>query len=165
MTQPTHEVHVRDRRIPGFGHLFELPLPDGTIISVVDEDDTGHRELILLAAGEDEPRARVTLPGAHAETLGALLSGMRLVFDRDDQPRAGVQVTTVPVAAGSPAAGRRVHHIPLPAPDDARVLAVIRDDTPELVEDDADRPCQPGDRLVLAGRPKAIEELRQFLTG
>ena len=165
MTQPTHEVHVRDRRIPGFGHLFEIPLPDGWMVSVVSDDPTDYRELLLLAPGEDEPLARVTMPSAHAETLGALLSGMRLVFDRDDQPRAGVQVTTVPISAGSPGSGHRVRDIPVPAPAAARVLAVIRDDTPELVEDDEDRPCQPGDRLVLAGHSKAIEELRRFLVG
>lgn len=165
MTQPTHEVHVRDRRLPGFGHLFEIPLPDGSIVSVVSNDHTDDRELLLLEPGEDEPDARVTLPSAHAETLGALLSGMRLVFDRDDQPRAGVQVTTVPISAGSPASGHLVRNISVPAPDEACILAVIRDDTPELVEDDDDRPCQPGDRLVLAGHSKAIEELRRFLVG
>ncbi len=165
MTQPAHEVHVRDRRVPGFGHLFEVPLPDGSIVSVVSQDHTDDRELLLLAPGQDEPHARITLPSAHAETLGALLSGMRLVFDHDDQPRSGVQVTTVPISAGSPAAGHRVQDIPVPAPDEARVLDVIRDDTPELVEDDEDRPCQPGDRLVLAGRSRAIEELRRFVVG
>lgn len=165
MNDHTPEVHVRDRRIPGFGHLFEISLPDGSIVSVVSEDHTDDRELHLLTPDEDEPQVRVQLPSAHAETLAALLSGMRLVFDRDDQPRMGVQVTTVPVNAGSPAAGNRIADIVVPAPRDARILAVIRDDTPELVEDDEDRPCQPGDRLVLAGRPQAIEGLRRFLVG
>lgn len=165
MNDHTPEVHVRDRRIPGFGHLFEMPLPDGSIVSVVSQDHTDDRELHLLTPDEDEPQVRVALPGAHAETLAALLSGMRLVLDRDDQPRTGVQVTTVPVSAGSPASGNRICDIVVPAPRDARILAVIRDDTPELVEDDEDRPCQPGDRLVLAGRPQAIEELRRFLVG
>ena len=165
MTDPTPEVRVRDRRIPGFGHLFEVPLPDGFMVSVISEDHSDDRELILLTPGEDEPQARVLLPGPHAETLGALLSGMRLVFDRDDQPRMGVQVTTVPISAGSPASGNRIADIVVPSPRDARILAVIRDDTPELVEDDEDRRCQPGDRLVLAGRPQAIEELRRFLAG
>jgi hypothetical protein len=42
---------------------------------------------------------------------------------------------------------------------------VVRDDTPELLEDDVDRPCQPGDRLVLAGRPAPLENLRRYLAG
>ena len=165
MTWPNDEVHVRDRRIPGTGHLFEIPLPDGSIVSVVLEDDSNDTELHLLAPDEDEPRARIRLPAAHAKTLGALLSGMRLTFDQDEQPRVGVQVSTVLIGAGSPAAGHRVRHIPVPAPDEARVLAVIRDDTPEIVEDASDRPCQPGDRLVLAGHPRGIEDLRRFLSG
>lgn len=105
------EVHVRDRRIPGFGHLFELPLPDGSIVSVVSQDRTDDREMHLPTPDDDEPQVRVALPGAHAETLASLLSGMRVFFDRDDQPWMGVQVTTVPISAGSPASGNRIYDI------------------------------------------------------
>ena len=72
---------------------------------------------------------------------------------------------TLTVPAGSPAVGRRLADIDLPDPEGARVLAVIRDDTPELLEDDPDRPVQPGDRLVLVGRPGPRAELRSQLGG
>ena len=164
-TEP--EVRVTDRRLPGGGHLFEVPLPDGSIASVVLRSGGDDRELHLLEPGEDEPRARLYLPRPFAETIGALLSGMRLVFDDNDDhdSRAGVQVRTMIIGPASPAIGHTVAEIELPAPDDARILAVVRDDTPALIEEDEARICQPGDRLVLAGRPRSIDELRRFLTG
>ena len=164
-TEP--EVRVTDRRLPGRGHIFEVPLPEGSIASVVMLSGADDRELHLLEPGEDEPRAQLHLPRPFAETIGALLSGMRLVFDEDEEldSRAGVQVRTMIIGPASPAIGYTVAEIVLPAPEEARILAVIRDDTPELIEEDANRTCQPGDRLVLAGRPRSIDELRRFLTG
>lgn len=162
-----HEVHVRQERVPGLGQLFQLAAPDGSAITVVAEDSTGRRELLVRAPGADEPSARVELPEAHAVTLATLLSGVRVVFESEPEvdPADGVHVETFVIGAGSPAVGRMVHEIQIPAPDHARILAVIRDDTPALVEDDAERPCEPGDRLVLAGRPAPLAELRSFLAG
>jgi K+/H+ antiporter YhaU regulatory subunit KhtT len=162
-----HEVHVRQERLPGFGQLFQMAAPDGSALTVVAEDHTGRRELHVLVPGADEPSARVELPEAHAVTLATLLSGVRVVFDSEPEvdPADGVHVETFVIGAGSPAVGQAVHEIHLPAPEDARILAVIRDDTPALVEDDADRPCEPGDRLVLAGHPSPLAQLRAFLAG
>lgn len=164
-TEP--EVRVTDRRLPGGGHLFEVPLPDGAVVSVVVRGGTDDRELHLLEPGQDETGTRLQLPHPYAETIGALLSGMRLVFDEDVDPdtRTGVQVRTMIIGPASPATGHTIADIELPAPDDARILAVIRDDTPALIEEDNARVCQPGDRLVLAGRPRSIDELRRFLAG
>jgi Trk K+ transport system NAD-binding subunit len=82
-----------------------------------------------------------------------------------DVPATGVHVETVTISAASPAVGRPVDQLERPDPDAATVLAVIRDDTPELVEEDAGRPCRPGDRLVIAGHPGALRELRDHLVG
>ena len=52
-----------------------------------------------------------------------------------------------------------------PIPIRHAVIAVIRDDTADLIEDDPDRPCQAGDRLVLVGRPGSMTVLVQHLIG
>lgn len=136
-------------------------------MSVVVDAHSDDRELTVVEPGRDEPTVSIRLGEAQAVTLATLLSGARFVFDDGppQEPVSGVHVQTVVVGAASPAVGRMVADIAAPDPEQARVLAVIRDDTPDLLEDDTARPCQPGDRLVLAGRPGPLDELRRFLTG
>jgi Trk K+ transport system NAD-binding subunit len=90
--------------------------------------------------------------------FGSLLLGTRFSIDTDSD--GSVDVTTVRFGAGSPAVGRTVSEIPMPPGSEAVVLAVVRDDTPQLLEDMDERRCQPGDRLVVAARPEHVEGLR-----
>ena len=55
--------------------------------------------------------------------------------------------------------------ITLPADCDAAVLAVISDATPDLIEDHTTRPCQPGDRIVIAARHRYIADVAGRLGG
>jgi K+/H+ antiporter YhaU regulatory subunit KhtT len=161
------DVNVRERRVPGVGPQYELRLPDGTAVVVTIELATGERELTTLAPGADAPDHVLRLGEAAAVTLATLLSGVRFAFDSEpsDVPTGGVHVETVTIPAASPAVGRAVDELPLPDPVEATVLAVIRDDTPEVVEEDPGRLCEPGDRLVIAGRPEPLHRLREHLIG
>lgn len=125
------------------------------------------RRLSARRAREDEPGLLVRLDEPRAVVLGTLLGGLDVTVDTTGQgsPPRGAGVETLTVPAGSPAVGRRLADLDLPDPASARVLAVIRDDTPELLEDDPDRPVQPGDRLVLVGRPGPRAALRAHLGG
>jgi len=164
------QVHLREHVIPGVGRVYEMPLEGGQLLSVVIDARTGERALSVLRPGEDEPVAVVRLDENQALTLSTLIAGLRIEVEAT-APREAVQVDTVVIGAGSPAAGRTLTELEAshagqpPDPADARVIAVIRDDTPELLEDDPHRPCQPGDRLVLAGRPGRLDDLRRWLVG
>ena len=48
---------------------------------------------------------------------------------------------------------------------EAAVLAVIRDETPELVDDETTRPSQPGDRVVIAARRQHLATVVRQLAG
>jgi Trk K+ transport system NAD-binding subunit len=85
--------------------------------------------------------------------------------EEDEQPLAAANLRTVTLSAGSPAIGRRLHDIQVPDPEHAKVIAVIRDDTADLIETDVERPCRAGDRLVLVGRPEALRHLVRDLSG
>lgn len=161
------DVHVRERRLPGIGPQWQLPMSDGTTITVTLESRTERRRVDVLPAGRDEPALSLHLAEAEAVTLASVLSGVRYVFDSEppDVPAGGVHVETVTIGAGSPAVGRRTDAIEVPSPEEARVLAVIRDDTSALIEEDVNRSCQPGDRLVIAGRTEPLRELRSYLVG
>lgn len=163
---PHPEVHVREHPMPGNARLFSLTLSDGTLVTLAT-DAAGRRELSVTPVERDEPVASIRMRDVEATTLAALLSGVRFTVDvsTEQQPVRAANLRTVTIGAGSPAVGRRLHEIAAPAPEDATVIAVIRDDTPELIERDPDRPCEPGDRLVLVGRPGAMRSLVTYLLG
>lgn len=166
---PAHsdEVHVREHPLPGSARLYHLTLSDGATISVSTGVSSTDRMLAITTPDADEPVVEVRCSAPEATTLSALLSGIRFVVrpHEDDAPVDAANLRTVTLGAGSPAVGLRLHDLAVPDPDDARVIAVIRDDTDDLLEDDADRPCQPGDRLVLVGRPGSMSQLVRFLIG
>ncbi len=161
------EIHVREQRLPGIGHRYELPLGLGRRLTVVVQDG-GRRELGLLAGRADEPEVVVSLSEEQAVALAALLSGARFAIDSSEDDRIDsdeVVVETVVLGPGSPAVGQTMTEIDLPGDKEATVLAVIRDQTPELVEDEMSQPCQPGDRVVIAARRQYLEEVVRALAG
>jgi K+/H+ antiporter YhaU regulatory subunit KhtT len=164
---PHPEVHVREHPMPGNRRLFSLTLADGTLLTIATDPGAAARELSVTHAGQDEAALSLTLRDVEATTLAALLSGVRFTVESlpDHQPVDAANLRTFTVGAASPAVGKRLEEIDVPSPDDAMVIAVIRDDTPDLVEQDPDRPCQPGDRLVIVGRPGAMSDLVRHLIG
>lgn len=95
-------------------------------------------------------------------------SGLRFTMDTPEDNRIGadeVVIKTVTLKPSSPAVGRLVHDIPLPPGCGAAVLAVISDATPELLEDHTTRPCQPGDRIVVAARHRYLSDVARRLVG
>lgn len=170
MIQPAfhdQEVHVREHPVPGNARLFHLTLSDGTLLAISTESDTTDRALSVIPPTADEAVATVHLSSAEATTLSALLSGIRFVIRQteDDQPVDAANLRTITLPAGSPAVGRRLHDLEVPDHASARVIAVIRDDTDDLIETDLERPCRAGDRLILVGRPGSMSALVEYLLG
>ena len=161
------EIHVREQRLPGIGHRYELALDLNRRLTVVVQDG-GRRELGLASGRADEPDLVVSLSQEQAVALAALLSGARFAIDSSEDDRIDsdeVVVETVTLGAGSPAIGRSMKDIRLSGDKEATVLAVIRDETPELVEDETSHPCQPGDRVVIAARRQHLGEVARALAG
>ena len=169
MTPAFHdqEVHVREFPVPGNARLFHLTLSDGTMLAISTDADTTDRAISVTPPSADEALATVHLSSAEATTLAALLSGIRFVINTPDQhqPVDAANLRTITVPAGSPAIGRRLHDLDVPDHDSARVIAVIRDDTDDLIETDMERPCRAGDRLILVGRPGSMSALVEHLLG
>jgi K+/H+ antiporter YhaU regulatory subunit KhtT len=144
-----------------------VTLADGTLVSIGTDPAEPGASLSLTPATADEAVCTVRCSAAEATTLAALLSGVRFVVHTEHEvsPTSAANLRTVTLPAGSPAVGRTISEIEVPHPDDAQVIAVIRDDTPQLLESDPARTCQPGDRLVIVGRPGSMTELVRHLLG
>lgn len=162
-----HEVHVREHPLPGNARMFCMTLADGTILTLSTSSGSTDRTLEVTPPYSDEAVVAVHFNAAESTTLAALLSGIRFVIQQPEehQPVDAANLRTVTLPAGSPAVGLRLHDLDVPESIDARVIAVIRDDTDDLIETDPDRPCQPGDRLVIVGRPGSMSDMVRRLTG
>lgn len=162
-----HEVHVRELPLPGNARMFSMSLADGTIVTLSTQGDSTDRSLEVTPPESDESVVAVRFNAAESTTLAALLSGIRFVIQQPEehQPVDAANLRTVTLPAGSPAIGKRLHDLDVPDSVDAQVIAVIRDDTDDLIETDPDRPCEAGDRLVIVGRPGSMSRMVQHLTG
>jgi TrkA domain protein len=162
-----HEVHVREHPLPGNARMFSMTLTDGSIVTLSTPGDAPDRTLEITPPGSDESVVAVRFTAPESTTLAALLSGIRFVIQQpaDDQPVDAANLRTVTLPAGSPAIGMRLHDLDVPDSIEARVIAVIRDDTDDLIETDPERPCEAGDRLVIVGRPGSMSQMVRTLTG
>lgn len=158
------DVHIREKALPGIGRRFDLDVEDGLTLIVVARRD-GSRDIAVSERGADEPRRSVHLGRQEAVAVGSLLLGARFSDGGDGSEGSALDVTSVVLGPLSPANGRIPAEIPLPGGSDAAVVAVARDDTPQLLEDDRHRPCQPGDRLVIAARRDLLEAVVRHLAG
>lgn len=157
------DVRVQQQLLPGIGHRYEVLLDQRRLVIVVQRN--GRRELAIVQ-GTDEHRATVALSQDEAVAVAAILTGARFSIDTSADANVGdVDVHTVTIGPGSPALGHTAPEVPLPAGVDAEVLAVIRDETPELVEDEAVATIGLADRLVIAVRRDQAELVLHHLTG
>lgn len=161
------DIQIREQRLPGIGHRYELLVDRRRSLMVVVQDG-GRRELGVVSDGAEEADVVVSLTQAQAVALAALLTGARFSIDTTggDRIDAGeVAIETVTLRPSSPAVGRPMGEIRLVGNREAAVLAVIRDDTPELIEHEEGRPCQPGDRVVIAARRDRLRAVVEQLAG
>jgi TrkA domain protein len=161
------DVHIREQHLPGIGARYEISIEGHhTLILVAHRD--GRRDIASADAERDEPVVVLSLSRDQAVTLGALLMGARFSFDvheeGGDAPEQAV-VETVTLGPASPVVGKVIQDVSLPADGDATLLAVIRDDTPRLVEDEETETVRAGDRLVIAARRERLDQVVRQLTG
>lgn len=161
------DVRIREQNLPGIGHRYEVSVAGARHLIVVVQR-AGRREIAIGRPGTDDPAAAVSLSHDQAVAVAALLTGARFSIESDpegDSPVGGVAVETVTLSEGSPAIGRPAREVPLLAGSDAAILAVIRDDTPQLLEDESTEPCRVGDRVVVAARRDRLADVVQDLAG
>ncbi|MBK9179792.1 MAG: hypothetical protein IPM45_09525 [Acidimicrobiales bacterium] len=158
------EIQVREQHLPGIGVRYDLELADDrTMFVITDRSGTRH---VGLVGQNDAPAWQITLEPDRAVMLAALLLGARFTLDTRGEDRVAadeVVVDTITLTDCSPVIGAAAADIRLPG-EDASVLAVICDTTPELIEDRAHR-CRPGDRAVIAARAADIDDVTDYVRG
>lgn len=166
-------VRIQEQILPGIGHRYDVDV-GGHRQLVVIVQASGERHIAITDRTADEPIATVTLTHDQAVAVAALLAGARFSIETvegretlevREAGSGDVAVDTVTLGETSPAIGRLAREVPLPAGSDAAILAVIRDETPELVEDEDRVPCRSGDRVVVAARRDRLADVVAELAG
>lgn len=160
----TEDVLIREQALPGIGRRFDLDVEESLTLIVVVRHD-GSRDVGVSEKNADKPRRSVHLGREQAVAVGSLLLGARFSEESGGTGGSALDIGTVVLGDGSPAVNRIPTEIPLPDASDAAVVAVARDDTVQLLEDDRHRPCQPGDRLVVAARRDHLHDVIRHLAG
>lgn len=159
-------INVYEQPLPGLGQRFDLELDQHHTVTVIALRD-GRRQLSHHATGEDTPHALIDLDRDQATTVGALLLGAQFSIDTaaGAEHNDRVVVDTITVAHDAPAIDK--------TPSDALhefgshvvVLAVIRDQTPDIIEHDPQLALGEGDRVAVAARRSLHQAISHALTG
>ncbi|WP_040494072.1 hypothetical protein [Ilumatobacter nonamiensis] len=146
-----NSINVYEQPLPGLGQRFELQLDENHVLGMVALRN-GRRQLTRRSVGDDDAATLIDLDRDQAVTIGALLLGAQFsVTSPDDTvPADQVIVQTITVADGAPAIGRSARETLGEFGSDVAVLAVIRDQTAEIVEHDPDLALCAGDRVAIA---------------
>ena len=159
-------INIREQALPGIGQRFEIELSPGRHLVVIATRDGG-RSIGVADTGTDQV-ATLALTPEQAVMVGALLLGARFAIDASDDQRVDGDTVIVEVVAipdDAPSIGQRPSALLAPLRHDAAVLGVIRNHTPEIIEDDTDAPLTPGDRVALAARKDRLANITRRFTG
>lgn len=154
-------IEVAATRLPGVGWRYDIPLARGMRLLVLVED-RGRRHLILADEGQGTEESWLSVPMTEEQSLAvaALLTGAQLTLvhrGSDDgldrrESAPDTLIESVLVTASSPIRGLPPSALTARLEGQAELLGVVCDDTPQILEDDPNRPLQAGDRVVLAAR-------------
>jgi TrkA domain protein len=172
---PVADVVVRSQRLPGVGWRYDLDLIGGSRLVVVVEDG-GRRHLMVMRPGDTDPLVSVALTSEQSLAVAALVSGARFGVAEEGvgvppegaapehgAPEGEVVVESLVVQPSSGAVGVPAEELDRRLGPDATLLAVISDETPEIVEEERERPTRPGDRVVVAVRRSRVDEALALL--
>jgi TrkA domain protein len=151
---------IDEDELPGIGRRFTFGLPDDQQICVVIHH-TGRRDLYLLG-DEDQPASVVSLEDDVARRLGSVVAGAYFTpaaVQRVEAAIGGLLIDWVTVRDDSPVAGQTLAQAAIRQASRITVAAIVRGEE-SIVAPEPDEVVQPGDQLVVMGRP---EDLPGFL--
>ena len=155
---------VIEQSLPGIGHRYELRSADGGRVVVVVHH-SGRRDLYAFEPSRDDPEAVVTLSDAQARTLGAILGGAYFkpaIVEEIEAVIGGLLIDWVTLEAEARGVGRTIGELAIRQQTGITVAAILRDGTPLIAPDPAER-LQPGDQLVVIGRREDLPRFRRHV--
>jgi len=155
---------MNETRLPGVGVKYALPLAGGGRLSVILHND-GKRELYYFRAGDDEPRAVITLDDDEARGLGAVIGGAYerpKIVEELEVALGQLQIEWVPVPDTSPCIGKTLGELEFRKRTGITVIAILREPEP-IAGAQADDALQRSDTVVAVGKAGQFGAFRRML--
>lgn len=153
-------AEVQQTNLPGLGIRYEFLTSRGDRIGVIHHR-TGRRELFLADPEDaDASGAIATLDEDDSRTLAELLGGARVEEQLAvlHQQVEGLAIDWLPVAEGTPYAGRTIGDTAARTRTGSSIVAIVRGDE-AVAAPGPDERIEAGDTLVVVGTPRGIEDL------
>ena len=159
-------VQMNETRLPGVGVKYALPLAGGGRLSVILHND-GKRELYYFGAGDDEPRAVISLDDDEARGLGAVIGGAYerpRIVEELEMALGQLQIEWVAVPDTSPCIGKTLGALEFRKRTGVTVIAILREPEP-IAGAQADDVLQRSDTVVAVGKAGQFGAFRRALHG
>lgn len=159
--------NIREAKLPGVGHKFEVETVNGDRLVIVIHDD-GTRELYHFSRKEpDRVASVVTLVDSEARQIAGIIGGLSYVPKA--LPTAEIVLDdlllewfTIPPRAAS--IGRTIRDLAARTDTGASIVSIIEPDRAKRINPEADTKINEGATLILAGDRKTIGDLKRLLT-
>ncbi len=156
---------IREQELPGIGRRYSIDA-EGVEVSVVIHH-SGRRDIYLSDPAGRHPPSVATLTDDQARRLGAVLAGAYFQPTLTRQIEAvvgGLLIDWVTIRAGSPGAGRSIADLQVRRRTRMTIVAILRGDEAIVVPEPSEV-LQPGDRVVVVGRPEDLDGLVSHVVG
>lgn len=165
-TDPTRR-HLAERDLPGIGKAYSLETLDGArLLAVVHQ--TSRRDLYVTVSGAEDPIASVALSDEQAREFGAALAGAfykPAALEQVESVVGGLLIDWVTLRDSSPGAGRTIAELEIRRRSRMTVVALVRPGAAPLIAPEPHERLEPGDRLVVIGRPEDLPALVKLVVG
>lgn len=156
---------IHEQELPGIGRRYSVQAEGGELSVVIHH--SGRRDVYLGDVSGRTPPAVASLSDDQARRLGAVLAGAYFQPTLTRQIEAvvgGLLIDWVTVTAESPGAGRSIADLEVRRQTRMTIVAILRGETVVVVPEPAEV-LQPGDRVVVVGRPEDLDGFVRHVSG
>lgn len=156
---------IREQELPGIGRRYSVRAEGGELSIVIHH--SGRRDVYLSDDAGRRGPAVATLSDDQARRLGAVMAGAYFQPTLTRQIEAvvgGLLIDWVTMAPGSPGAGRSIADLEVRRRTRMTIVAVLRGDE-TIVTPEPSEVLQPGDRVVVVGRPEDLDGFVRHVSG
>ena len=156
---------VHEQELPGIGRRYSVQADGGEVSVVIHH--SGRRDIYLADATGHRAPAVATLSDDQARRLGAVLAGAYFQPTLTRQIEAvigGLLIDWVTIGADAPAAGRSIADMQVRRRTRMTIVAILRGDDAVVVPEPTEV-LNPGDRVVIVGRPEDLDGFVRHVSG
>ena len=159
----TEQIH--EQELPGIGRRYSVRADGGELSIVIHH--SGRRDVYLSDGTGRSAPAVATLTDDQARRLGAVMAGAYFQPTLTRQIEAvvgGLLIDWVTIAPASAGAGRSIAELEVRRRTRMTIVAILRGDE-AVVAPEPTEVLQPGDRVVVVGRPEDLDGFTRHVSG